>query len=365
VNLIKIILLPFAIIFGCITFVRNKLFDWKILPSEKYNIPVISVGNLSVGGTGKTPQVEYIIQLLLNKYKVATLSRGYKRTTHGFRLATKESTYKEIGDESLLFKNKFSDIHVAVDENRRNGIKILMKHFPELEVIILDDAFQHRYVIPGLSILTTDFHNIYANNFLLPSGTLREFKCGAKRADIIIVTKTRKVFSPITKRRLTGLIKPMSHQYLFFTYIDYGEIIPLNPKDVSLLKEDIKTILMFSGIANSYPLQEHLRNQCNELVIMDYPDHHAYTMKDLDNIKDNFDRIFIKNKIIVTTEKDAIRLKNSEFSSIIKKLPIFYIPIEIKFHKGDNAIFDARIIEYVEKNRRIMQVHTKKDKSET
>lgn len=349
-EVLRVILFPFACIYGLIIAIRGKLFDWKILPSEEFPLAVISVGNLSFGGTGKTPIVEYLIRLLSQDNKLATLSRGYKRKTRGFVLASEESTYEEIGDEPLQYKTKFSDIEVAVHERRRRGIKKLMKSFPDLEAVLLDDAYQHRYVKPGFSILLTDFHKLYVNDYPMPAGTLREFRSGAKRADIIIVTKTPGVLSPITRRRITSLIKPRIHQQLLFSYISYGRPLPLYKENEELLKERYNTILLFSGVANSYPLQEHLQSMCHELHVVDFMDHHKYTLQDLEKIKSSFDNMFTRNKVIFTTEKDAMRLDKSVLRDVIKQLPVFYIPIKFKFHNGDNIIFDDQIREYVERN---------------
>lgn len=351
-DVLRFLFLPFAWLYGMIMVIRGKLFDWKILPSESFSTPVISVGNLSYGGTGKTPMVEYMIRLLGSGEDIATLSRGYKRNTKGFVLAHKDSTFEEIGDEPLQYKTKFKKIKVAVHERRRKGIHHLLKEYPDLKTILLDDAYQHRYVKPGLSILLTDFHKLYVNDYTLPVGSLREFRKASKRADIIIVTKTPSVLSPITRRRITSMIKPKLHQTLLFSYISYGEPIPLCKKHESLLTDKYNTILLFSGIANSYPLQEHLQKKCHELQVMDFMDHHKYTNQDLERIKENYDNIFSKNKIIFTTEKDAMRLDKSVMHEMIKKMPVFYIPIETRFHNGDSIIFDDQIQRYVESNPR-------------
>lgn len=305
----QLLLLPLALLYGCITCARNKLFDWNILPGNKYPIPLISVGNLSAGGTGKTPHVAYLVKLLQNDHKVAILSRGYKRKTRGFRLGNKYSTYKDIGDEPLQYKKNHPSITVAVDESRRSGISLLMKHFPDLDAILLDDAFQHRYVKPGLSILTTDFHNLYANDYILPSGTLREFHKGARRADIILVSKTPRVLSPITVRRITELLKPQKQQKLFFTYINYGELIPLYGERDEVLLGQHGNVLLFSGIANIYPLKEHLASVYKNVYSMKFPDHHAFTKKDILKVRRNFEDILSRKKLVITTEKDAMRLK--------------------------------------------------------
>ncbi len=350
-KLLRIILLPFALLYGLIVTIRNKLFDWGILYSRSYDLPVISVGNLSCGGTGKTPHVEYIIRLLQENYSVSTLSRGYGRETKGFILAENNHKSEQIGDEALQLNHKFDKIKVAVDEKRTEGIDILLNKFPDLDVIILDDAFQHRVVKPGLSILLTNFYSLYTDNYLLPTGTLREPISGAKRADIIIVTKTPKIFSPITRRRLVDEIKPRAHQKLYFSYIKYDEMIPLTKTKPITKKKKFNTILMFTGIADPYTLQFYLKNICIELVSLNFPDHHQYTIKDLSHIKKTYDNIFTKNKIIITTEKDAMRFMKSDLMDNIKDLPIFYVPIKIEFHK-DKDKFNEQIIDYVEKSRR-------------
>ena len=233
-DVLRVILFPFACLYALIMGFRGKLFDWGVLPSESFPLAVISVGNLSYGGTGKTPMVEYIIRLLCDDKKIATLSRGYKRKTKGFVLADEHSTFEEIGDEPLQYKTKFECAEVAVHEKRRKGIKKLMSAFPGLEVVLLDDAYQHRYVKPGISILLTDFHKLYVNDYPMPTGTLREFRSASKRADIIIITKTSGVLSPITRRRITSLIKPKIHQTLLFSYISYGKAVPICKKNEGL-----------------------------------------------------------------------------------------------------------------------------------
>lgn len=349
-GILRLILFPFACLYGLVMAIRGKMFDWHLLPSESFSVPVICVGNLSFGGTGKTPMVEYIVRLFHDQMRLATLSRGYKRNSRGYMLATEKSTFEEIGDEPLQYKTKFSKIEVAVHERRRSGIKKLMEAFPDLRLVVLDDAYQHRYVKAGMNILLTDFHKLYVNDYPAPAGTLREFRSGARRADIIIITKTPSVLSLITRRRITELIKPGPQQQLLFSYIKYGEPQPLCKEHWELKKDYYNTILLFSGIANSYPLQDHLRPKCHELHVMDFMDHHKYTVNDLKQIKVNFDNMFTRNKVIYTTEKDAMRLDKSALSDIIKTLPVFYIPIEMGFHNGDSVIFDDQIRAYVEKN---------------
>lgn len=351
-RILQVILLPVSLCYGLAMQVRNLLFDLHILPSKTFNKRLISVGNLTYGGTGKTPHIEYLIRLLSPTKFIATLSRGYGRKSNGFILASKRSNVKYIGDEPLLFQKKFDGIKVAVDEKRRHGTELLIEKFPDLDVILLDDAFQHRYIKPGLSILLTDYHRTYAEDFILPSGTLREFRSGAGRADIIIVTKTPKIFSPITRRRIIEELKPDPGQRIYFSYIKYVD--PFSVFDTLNLSFPLKVtyILLFTGIANDYPLREHLERMCSELVVMKFADHHPYTLKDIDEITRKFNDLPTQKKIIITTEKDVMRLKTPELSAYLKNLPLFCLPMEIDFHGSDKEKFDSEIKHYVEKNQR-------------
>lgn len=354
----KILLIPFAWLYGLVIRIRHLLFNSNILKTESFSIPVVGVGNLSLGGTGKTPVVEYLVRLLSDENKIAVLSRGYGRNTKGFLIANQYSGHKDIGDESLQYHNKFkTNIKVAVCEDRRAGIKNLMQDDENLDVILLDDAFQHRYVKPGLSILLTDFHNLYMEDYLLPAGTLRDVVAEAKRADIIIVTKTYKVLSPITRRRIKGILKPQENQSLYFSYLSYGNLIPFSGSDDYKSPKNISTIVLFCGIANSYPLQEYLRDMCVDLLVLDFPDHHTYRRKDLQLVIRTFNDAFTRNKIIITTEKDAMRLIKSEHINLLDNLPMFYIPIEVKLHGLDNSNFSNQIKKYVRENKRNGSIH--------
>jgi tetraacyldisaccharide 4'-kinase len=354
----KVLLIPFACLYGFVVRIRHVLFNANILKSESFSIPVIGVGNLSLGGTGKTPVVEYLIRLLSDESKLAVLSRGYGRNTKGFLIANQYSGHKDIGDESLQYHNKFTqNVKVAVCEDRREGITNLMQDDENLDVILLDDSFQHRYVKPGLSILLTDFHNLYMKDYLLPAGTLRDVVSEAKRADIIIVTKTYKVLSPITRRRIKGILKPHENQSLYFSYLSYGNLIPFPGFDDHKSPKNVSTIVLFCGIANSYPLQEYLRDMCVDLLVLDFPDHHTYRKKDMNLISRTYDDAFTRNKIIITTEKDAMRLIKSDYISMLGNVPLFYIPIEVKFHGLDNANFSNQIKKYVSENKRDISVY--------
>lgn len=349
----RLLLFPFALLFGCIVYVRNKLYDWGIFRSQKFDVGTIVVGNLSVGGSGKSPHIEYLVRLLKKEYSVAVLSRGYKRKTKGFRLAKQHATAHEVGDEPAQFKHKFRKQIVAVDEKRTRGIRKMMDIDPYTDVILLDDAFQHRSVKPGLSILITDFHLPYFDDYLMPTGRLREHASGARRADIVIVSKCPKVVTPFTRRRFQEGLKLKDHQSLFFTKYKYGNLHRVfNGSEPPHKLKKYSSIVMLAGIANPYPLEEKLGPYCNELVRLNYPDHYQYKKSDFERIKKAYDNIFTKNKIIITTEKDATRIRTAVGNEIIKDLPLYYIPVEVVFHKGQKQKFDSRILDYVEKDRR-------------
>jgi len=349
-NFLGFFLYPFTLLYGLIVYIRNLLFDFNIIKCKEYSVPLISVGNLNMGGTGKTPHVEYLINILKKEnFKIATLSRGYLRKTEGFIYATQKSNAIEIGDEPLQYFKKFSDIIVAVDEKRSNGIDKILKEHPETQVILLDDAYQHRKVKAGLSILLTDYYNPFYNDYIFPSGKLREQRKNAKRADLIIVSKCPKILSPLTQKSITESIRKYSEKQILFSYIDYGELIPLNsfsiPQNISNY-----SVILFSGIANPYPLEEFLQNKCNKLDIIRFSDHYQYKEADIQKIINHYNKILAKNKIIVTTEKDAMRIKDTVLVNFFVSLPLFYIPIEIKFNFGTSKKFDNIIINYVKRN---------------
>ncbi len=352
--------------------IRNKFYDWNIFASTRFQVPVISVGNLSVGGTGKTPHIEYLIRLLSPDFQVATLSRGYGRKTKGFLLSDNTSTAIDIGDEPLQFKRKYPQLPVAVDEKRVRGIKKLLELFPSIQGILLDDAFQHRAIKPGLSIVLTDFSNPYFEDYVIPSGTLREFRSGIKRADIIIVTKCPEVLLPIERERIEKSVKPLPHQNLYFSYINYGEFIPFQEETITPFSkayyfERHYSIVLLTGIANTQPLEYYLKDKAKTVVSVRFPDHHVFTVNDLEHVKKIFDNIASANKILLTTEKDAMRLKTPELSAILKHLPLFYMPIEILFHEKDKNIrmkdsggeeFNKQLLDYVRTNQRNSSLHS-------
>jgi len=341
----RILLFPFAVFYGLLTKVRNILFDIRVLPSEKFKIPVIAVGNLIAGGSGKTPLVEYIVRLAGNTVTMASLSRGYKRKTKGYRLAGENETVETLGDEPLQYHHKFPNLKVAVCESRREGIGRLIKEIAGLDAVILDDAFQHRYVVPELSILVTDYFKLFTQDWLLPFGKLREHISGRKRADIIVVTKTPRIFSPIVRKQLIEEIKPFPGQLVCFSYINYLDFKPVyrNSCDFTSKIENVYSIILLTGIGNPGPMEEYLRRFCTDLELMEFPDHHVFTPNDLLMLKDRYTTLPTKRKIIVTTEKDAKRLQNAESEAILSALPIFYTPIEFEFHPADKLLFDKAV----------------------
>lgn len=357
-----IIFFPIALIYGFFVKLRHLLFDIGVLKSQTYKIPIIGVGNLVLGGSGKTPHIEHLVRMLSDEFKVAVLSRGYGRKSKGYIKADQYSKYEDIGDEPIQYYRKFHNkIVVAVDGNRRRGISNLMEDKDLHDVVLLDDSFQHRYVKPGISILLTDSQKLYKNDYLIPVGSLRDTVSSAKRADIIIVTKTHKVLSPITRRNVASVLNLEQHQKLYFSYISYGNFIPLKEVNKGMIPKVINTILLFTGIANPYPLQEYLRDKCSELIAIDFPDHHNYRKSDILAIRDKFESFFTRKKIIITTEKDVMRLINSPYLCELENLPVFYIPIEMRIHKQDRESFKNQIIKYVRENKLNHTLHKSKD----
>lgn len=337
-NLLRKILFPFAILYGMITSIRNYFFDKGILKSYSFDLPIIVVGNLSVGGTGKTPQIEYLIRLLSDKYKIATLSRGYKRQSEGFILADASSNAAILGDEPFQFFQKFPNIQVAVDANRKNGIEQLLVQKEKPEVILLDDAFQHRKVKAGFYILLTSYGDLYSDDFILPTGNLRESRCGAQRANIIIITKCPYNLSLDEQKEIKNKLKLSTSQELYFTYIDYDDCIYSENRKIRV--DEIKSLdkVLVAGIAKPEPFFDYLQ-KANDSCLA-FPDHHNFTDKDILEIEN-----VVQNNIIITTEKDYVRLKGS-----LPSEQLFYLPIKSSFisspeTSGEN--FDKNILNYV------------------
>ncbi|TAH42552.1 MAG: tetraacyldisaccharide 4'-kinase [Bacteroidetes bacterium] len=352
---LRLLLWPFSLIYGLVIAVRNFLFDRAILKSTSFRIPIISVGNLSTGGTGKTPHVEYLIRLLKNSKKVCTLSRGYGRMTRGFMLVNSPATTAMIGDEPMQYYSKYKDIQVAVGEDRVSAIEHILRIPSAPEVILMDDAYQHRKLKPGLSILLIEYENVFKQDFLLPAGNLREWYAGRKRADIIVISKSPSILVPIERKRVIEEIKPYPHQQVFFSYYRYGDFNKVIGGDGGMLMsakyymDKRFTILMVTGIANPSGIMEYLRRHTDKLETLIFPDHHEFSEKDIRKIQETYDNIANASKIIVTTEKDAMRLRNPEINSLVNHLPIFYIPIEVVFHQDEEKV-NKLILDYVRKN---------------
>lgn len=354
----RILLYPLSAIYGLITGIRNFFYDTGILPSVEFRLPVICIGNITVGGTGKTPHTEYLVGLLRENFRVAVLSRGYKRDSRGFRIVTPASAVAESGDEPLQISRKYPDVLVAVDRKRVNGVRRIIEIQPDTEVIILDDAFQHRRITPGFSILLSDYNRPFCNDHMLPYGNLRESISNIRRADIILVTKSPVNISPIQRRLIVKEINKAPYQNLYFTSIKYNPPVPLFDKKESsgsipeVTKLEGAGIVLITGIANPIPLKEYIQQTAGEIIHLCYPDHYAYREKDLKAINDAFCRLKSPLKYVLSTEKDSVRLM--EFTNIEDpvRTAFFYIPVGIYFLNDDQAEFDNLIIEYVRKNKR-------------
>lgn len=333
-----------------------------MLKSREFEIPVITVGNITTGGTGKTPHVELLIKILTENYRTATLSRGYKRKTKGFLMATENSTVFDIGDEPKQIKQKFKNNLMIVDENRVRAINRIIEGETneEVDVIILDDAYQHRYVQPGISILLIDYYRPITKDYLLPVGNLRERAWRKKRANIIIVTKSPVNMKPIDRRIMEKELNIFPYQKLFFTSFKYNEPKPVfeNRKFKGLTKNI--NVLLVTGIAMPFPLLQHLSNYTENVEHLKFPDHYNYKESDIDLICSSFNKMPLSDNIIITTEKDAMRMQDCKFSEKLKNLPLFYIPIEVAFLEEEGEkYFKKLIIDYVRKNKRNSRLHQK------
>lgn len=355
---LRLLLFPLAPIYGLVVYIRNIMFNTGFLKSTEFDLPIICIGNLSTGGTGKTPHTEYLIKLLSNQYNVAVLSRGYRRKTKDFRIASSRSSAFEIGDEPRQMKQKFSYVTIAVDGDRCNGVRNILNRRPNTEVILLDDAFQHRYIQADISILLTDYNNLYTKDYLLPVGNLRESRAGMKRARFIVITKCPPNITAFQRRQITNSVKLKKHQQIFFTSYKYKNLV--NIKDQSLEIDPLKIIdertgvLLVTGIANPKPLKQYLRNFTPMVKHLAFSDHHMFSARDIENITNAFSSIKQNRKFIITTEKDAQRL-----SKIMKASHeyIYYLPIEVVFIDDNEELFNNQIIKHVSSNRKYSTVY--------
>ena len=341
---IRILLFPFSLIYALIVTVRNWCFDKKILPSTSFNLPVICVGNLAVGGTGKSPMVELLIRLLKDRYPIAVLSRGYKRKTRGYALANATTTALDIGDEPMQFHTKFPELAVAVGEERIVAIPQLLHDRPETKAIILDDAFQHRSVKAGLNILLTDYSNLFTRDWWLPSGDLRDAPSSYRRAQAIVVTKCPDHLDEDQRRAIATEIGPQPGQELFFSAIHYGKPYHITRLYEGLIDEEVE-VLLVTGIANPAPLKRWLNDHSRTYYEIAYSDHHIFTIDDLHTITRRFSGITAGKKLILTTEKDAVRL--IKFRQELEGWPFYVLPIKPQFLFGEEGRFADMILQFI------------------
>jgi tetraacyldisaccharide 4'-kinase len=337
-NIARLLLYPFAILYDVVTSVRNRMYDLSLKPSASFDIPVIGVGNLSVGGTGKSPMIEHLIRRLADRYRIATLSRGYMRSTKGFRVAGSDDSPSTVGDEPFQFYRKFKDkVIVSVGEERAMAIPQIVHEFPDVEVILLDDAYQHRRVKPSFQILLTDYHHLFYKDALLPAGRLRESKRGADRADIVVVTKCPEHLSEEEMMQIETKISMYSNKPVFFATIRYADPVPMN-----LGKPFDNPVVLVSGLADPTSLERYVRANFRLVHHVRFPDHHAYQRSDIDAIVEVAKK---ENASVITTEKDSVKIMTFDLNSF-GQVPFFYLPIEIDFIKNGKE-FDEMVLNAV------------------
>jgi len=344
------LLYPLSVLYRMATDIRNILYDTGAFRSEKFNFPVICIGNITAGGTGKTPHAEYLISLLQNDFRVALLSRGYKRRSRGFRIASQSSTTLEIGDEPLQIFSKFPGILVAADSDRVNGIKTIMREHPDTDLIILDDGFQHRSVKAGMNILLSDHGRLMTRDHLMPSGRLRENIRAKKRADIIVVTKTPAEITVSEMSSIVEELKPLTRQKVFFTTLAYGNLKPLFPEGNERELNKDTSVLLVTGIADPSPLLSYLEKRVASVNQIIFRDHHNFTPGDISLITSSFENLNRQHKIIVTTEKDSVRLKEITNIAIPIRENFYCLPVNVRFIDGEES-FNKMITDYARKNR--------------
>ncbi len=340
----KMILLPCSKVYGAVTYIRNKMFDWKILRETSFDVPVVCIGNLAVGGTGKTPLVEYIADAFRHSRKVAVLSRGYRRSTKGFVVAGRTSTPRDIGDEAYQIYHKFNgEVTVVVCEDRVHGINEIRRINPEVNLIILDDGFQHRYVKPTVSIVVSEYSNPVYHDRMLPYGRLREPRRGINRADIVVVSKCPRRLRPIDYRVMVKELDLFPSQYLFFTRYNYLPLEPVFPDmatSVPYLEwlTSADSILAVAGIGNPRPFVRRIKSYGAKVKVDVYPDHHNYSKKDIEHLKERFASLRGSQRLIVTTEKDAVRLACNPYFPYELKAHTYYVPVEVEFEPFDESV---------------------------
>ncbi|MDL2208922.1 tetraacyldisaccharide 4'-kinase [Parabacteroides sp. OttesenSCG-928-O15] len=347
-------LTPLSFFYGLGVGIRNQLFDWGILRSEQFPIPVICVGNLAVGGTGKTPHIEYIIRLLQQKnYRIAVLSRGYKRKTSGFLLADSSSTSEEIGDEPYQIMQKFPDLLLAVDADRREGVRKLLalEENRRPQVVLLDDGFQHRYIKPSFSIILTDYNRLYYHDKLLPAGLLREKARATRRTDVVVVTKCPKDMKPIEYRIIEDHTQLLAHQKVFFTRMVYNDLQPVFEEAKPRMLRDIRRdddVLAISGIANPTLFEQEILKYSQQVITQHFPDHHDFTKSDFKKLNTLFNNMSSKEKLIIVTEKDAARMRHNMYLPEEWKQSLYSLPISVLFTGRRETLFDQILLKHIE-----------------
>lgn len=342
-TLVKILLAPFSLLYGLAVSLRDFFYRRGLLKAVEFNIPVISVGNLSVGGAGKTPHIEYIIYRLRDYINIATLSRGYRRKSRGYREVQRRDNAEQVGDEPLQYKRKFPDVMVTVSESRSFGIPQIVSDRPDTQLILLDDAFQHRSVKPGLNILLTEYDRPFTRDYLLPSGRLREWRSAYERADIIVVSKCPQQMSEQQRDAMIAEIQPLSHQQIYFSYYRYHQPYYIFDGRYRANLQSDWSVLLISAIAHTDYLTAYLSEQVGEVRSLEYADHHYFSKSDMGALKRTFAELDSKKKIILTTEKDAVRMEAHREFLVAERLPIFALPVQVQFHFGGGAAFDEVI----------------------
>jgi tetraacyldisaccharide 4'-kinase len=346
--LLRILLFPFAFLYGLAIGFRNLLYKSGIINRTEFDIPIICVGNLSAGGTGKTPHIEFLIRKLSADYAIAVLSRGYMRKTRGYIFADHQANASTIGDEPYQIHQKFPNVPVGVSENRVLGIPDLLSDAPDTQLVLMDDGFQHLPIKAGFNIILTSYNDRFTKDWLLPSGRLREFRSAYKRADIIVITKCPENISSKEQQQITKEINPLAHQLVLFSFTQYSNtLIPVFGGEPILFEKNNVEALAFSGIANAKYFESYLNEHTQKTVAVRFGDHHHYTAANLKELADRFRFMQAENKLIITTEKDAVKLKDHADKNYISSLPIYYLPIEVAFAENGESQLIQKIKNYV------------------
>jgi len=341
--LARLLLAPISLLYGLGVSLRNFFYSSNLLKEVNFDLPIISVGNLSIGGAGKTPHIEYLIRMLGPYINLATLSRGYNRKTKGYLKVVHSHSVEEVGDEPLQYLRKFPGVMVYVSESRSFAVPRIFREYPEMQTVLLDDAYQHRSILPGLNILLTDYSLPYTRDYLLPSGRLREWRSASKRADIIIVSKCPQNLELAERDKMVAELSPLPNQRVFFSYYQY-----LNPYYIFNLRQQVVLnkdldILLICAIARTDYLLDYLDSAVNEVQVLEYEDHHYFTKFDVSNLLNRFNNMESKKKLILTTEKDAVRLEMHREFILENKLPILVLPLKVAFLFEDGQRFDSEV----------------------